>query len=113
MDLNSYEAPHLQSVREAKEVFWKTSKEVENASLQSLNTDHIKESSQEESNHKEKVIGDSTRKRRRTQTYKIAEGEQNTANSDSERHSNSITTGGRKKKRKTVYMGEVIQSQAV
>jgi len=98
-------------VEEAKEFFGKASKEVESENLQSLNTDHIKESSREEFSHTEKVIGNSTRKRQHAQHSNIAEGEQNTVNNEG--HSNSITTGGRKKKRKTIYMGEVIQSQAV
>jgi len=86
-------------VKEAKEFLGKT-KEIENASLQNLDTDHIKENSHEESSHTEKATGNSTRKRQRAQTSKIAEGEQNAA--DSEGHSDSTTAGGRKKKRSTV-----------
>lgn len=80
-------------VKEAKEFLGKTS-------LQNLDTDHIKENSHEESSHTEKATGNSTRKRQRAQTSKIAEGEQNAA--DSEGHSDSTTAGGRKKKRSTV-----------
>jgi hypothetical protein len=87
-------------VEEAKEFLGKTSKEIGNASLQSFNADHTIENSREESSHAEKAIGNNTRKRQRAQTSKVAESEQNAA--DSEGHADSITTGGRKKKRQTV-----------
>ncbi|CAJ2665799.1 unnamed protein product [Trifolium pratense] len=87
-------------VEEAKEFLGKNSKEIGNASLQSFNTDHNIENSREESSHTEKATGNNTRKRQRAQTSKIAESEQNAG--DSEGHADSITTGGRKKKRQTV-----------
>ncbi|GAU29171.1 hypothetical protein TSUD_275900 [Trifolium subterraneum] len=83
-------------VEEAKEFLGKNSKEIGNASLQS----HTIENSREESSHTEKAIGNNTRKRQRAQTSKITESEQDAA--DSEGHADSITTGGRKKKRQTV-----------
>ncbi|CAI8594249.1 unnamed protein product [Vicia faba] len=85
-------------VEEAKEFLGKTSKE--NVSLQSYDTDHIKENSREESGHTENVIGKRPRKQQHAQTSRIVESEQNTA--DSEGHSDSITTSRRKKKRVTV-----------
>ncbi|XP_058778835.1 protein CROWDED NUCLEI 3-like [Vicia villosa] len=85
-------------VEEAKEFLGKSSKE--NVSLQSHDTDHIKENSLEESGHTEKVIGRRSRKRQHAQTSRIVESEQNTA--DSEGQSDSITTSRRKKKRETV-----------
>lgn len=78
-------------VEEAKEFLGKTSKETGSASLH--------ENMHEDSNHTEKAIGNSRRKRQRAQTSTIGESEQNAG--DSEGHSDSITTGGRKKKRQT------------
>ncbi|KAK7275160.1 hypothetical protein RIF29_16269 [Crotalaria pallida] len=84
-------------VKEAEEFLGKASEETANASLQSLNTDRIKEDSREESS---RAIGNTGRKRQRAQTSRISESEQNAA--DSEGHSDSITAGGRRKKRQTV-----------
>ncbi|KAG4401987.1 hypothetical protein GLYMA_02G101800v4 [Glycine max] len=87
-------------VEEAKEFLGKAPKKIENASLQSLNTDHIREDSREDSSHTEKAIGNTRRKRQRAQTSRITESEQNAG--DSEGQSDSITAGGRRKKRQTV-----------
>lgn len=80
-------------VEEAKEFLGK-------GTLESLNTDHLKEDSREDSSHTEKAIGNTRRKRQRAQTSRVTESEQNAG--DSEGHSDSITTGGRRKKRQTV-----------
>ncbi|XP_061339258.1 protein CROWDED NUCLEI 3 [Gastrolobium bilobum] len=87
-------------VEEAKEFLGKASEEIENASLQSLNTDRINEDSIEDSSRTEKAIGNARRKRQRAHTSRITESEPNTG--DSEGHSDSITAGGRRKKRQTV-----------
>ena len=87
-------------VEEANEFLGKASEEIENASLQSLDTDRIKEDSREDSNRTDKAIGKTGRKRQRAQTSRITEGEQNAG--DSEGQSESITAGGRRKKRQTV-----------
>ncbi|XP_057447925.1 protein CROWDED NUCLEI 3 isoform X2 [Lotus japonicus] len=86
-------------VKEANEFLGKASGEIENASLQSLDADHVKDS-QEDSSHTEKAIGNTGRKRQRAQTSRIAESEQNAGDSDGQ--SDSITTVGRRKKRQTV-----------
>ncbi|KAK7407606.1 hypothetical protein VNO78_09559 [Psophocarpus tetragonolobus] len=87
-------------VEEAKEFLGKAPRITENASLQSLNTDHITEDSREDSSHIEKAISNTGRKRQRAQTSRVTESEQNA--SDSEGQSESITAGGRRKKRQTV-----------
>ncbi|XP_020203329.1 protein CROWDED NUCLEI 3 isoform X2 [Cajanus cajan] len=87
-------------VEEAKEFLGKAPERIENASLQSFNTDPIKEDSREDSSHTEKAIGNTRRKRQRAQTSRVTESEQNAG--DSEGHSDSITTGARRKKRQTV-----------
>lgn len=87
-------------VKEAKEFLGKASEETENASLQSLSTDHIKEDSREDSSRTEKAIGNAGRKRQRAQTSRITESEQNAG--DSEGQSDSTTAGGRRKRRQTV-----------
>lgn len=80
-------------VEEAKEFLGK-------GPLPSLNTDRIEEDSREDSSHTEKAIGNTGRKRQWAQTSRVTESEQNAG--DSEGHSDSITTGGRRKKRQTV-----------
>ncbi|KAL3037680.1 hypothetical protein AAZX31_01G082900 [Glycine max] len=87
-------------VEEAKEFLGKDPKKIENASLQSLNTDHIREDSREDSSFTEKAIGNTRRKRQWAQTSRITETELNAG--DSEGHSDSITAGGCRKKRQTV-----------
>ncbi|RDY01416.1 Protein CROWDED NUCLEI 1, partial [Mucuna pruriens] len=87
-------------VEEAKEFLGKAPKKIENASLQSLNTDCIKEDSREDSSYTENGIGNTGRKRQRAQTSRVTESEQNAG--DSEGHSDSVTAGGRRKKRQTV-----------
>ncbi|CAJ1932233.1 unnamed protein product [Sphenostylis stenocarpa] len=87
-------------VEEAREFLGKAPKKLENASLQSLNTDNIKEDSREDSSHIEKAIGNTGRKRQWAQTSRVTESEQNAGDSDGQ--SESITAGGRRKKRQTV-----------
>ncbi|XP_027359977.1 protein CROWDED NUCLEI 3-like [Abrus precatorius] len=84
-------------VEEAKEFLGEAPEEIKNVRLQSLNTDCIKEDSQEDSIHNEKAVGNARRKRQRAQTSRVTESEQNAG--DSEGHSDSITAGGRRKKR--------------
>lgn len=86
-------------VEEAKEFLGKASEELENASLQSLNINRAKDDSLEESTHTEKAVGNTKRKRQRAQTSRITGSEQD---ADSEGQSDSVTAGGRRKKRQTV-----------
>jgi len=46
----------VRKVEDAKEFVGKTSEEIENESLQNLNTGHIEENNREESSHSEKAI---------------------------------------------------------
>jgi len=87
-------------VEEAREFLGKAPKKIANASLQSLSTDHIREDSREDSSHVEKAVRNTGRKRQRAQTSRVTESEQNAG--DSEGQSESITAGGRRKKRQAV-----------
>ncbi|TXG56777.1 hypothetical protein EZV62_018090 [Acer yangbiense] len=58
------------------------------------------EDSQGISSHTEEVAGNTARKRRRGRTSRITESEQDAADSDG--HSDSVTTGGRRKRQQTV-----------
>lgn len=86
-------------VEEAKGFLGKASEELETANLLSLNDDHTKDDSLEESTHTEKAAGNTKRKRQRAQTSRVTESEQD---AESEGHSDSVTAGGRRKKRQSV-----------
>ncbi|KAF7827872.1 protein CROWDED NUCLEI 3-like isoform X1 [Senna tora] len=86
-------------VEEAKEFLGKASEELENANQESLNKDRAKDDSLEESVHTEKAVGNTKRKRQLAQTSRVSKSEQD---ADSEGQSDSVTAGGRRKKRQTV-----------
>ncbi|OIW16750.1 hypothetical protein TanjilG_10640 [Lupinus angustifolius] len=91
-------------VKEAEEFLGKAAEKTENASLQSLNTDCIKEEGREDSSAR-----NTGRKRLREQSTRVTESEQNVG--DSEVQSDSITTGGRRKKRQTAAAPVPVSTQ--
>lgn len=95
-------------VEEAKEFLGQPSEELENANLESLNTDEAKDDSLEVSTHTEKATGKSKRKRQYAQTSRATQGEQD---ADSEGHSDSIAAGVRRKKKQTVPPPEEVTGE--
>ncbi|KAI9084944.1 hypothetical protein K1719_033117 [Acacia pycnantha] len=86
-------------VEEAKEFLGKASEELDNANMESLNTDHAKGDSVEESTQTEKAVAKTKRKRQYGQTSRTTQSEQDAY---SEGQSDTVPAGGRRKKRQMV-----------
>jgi hypothetical protein len=87
-------------VEEAKVFLRETPGKTElNANVQPQDIDPVNEESRGDSSHTQNVASRNARKRQHEQTSRITESEQGAGNS--EEHSESVTTGGRRKRRQT------------